>query len=67
MEDDKLDTSTASRLDGSEIAISLAELELLCGKDGGLRWDDGTVTACRADGSVVRVLRRPDDPPLRVV
>lgn len=49
-----------------ETVIYLDEIEQLCGRDGGMRWDDGTVTACMADGTVVKVLRRPGDPPLRV-
>lgn len=60
------DAELTARMNRLENRVTLAELQALCGPDGGLRFDDGTVMACRADGSVVRVLRGPDGPPLLI-
>ena len=50
-----------------ENRITLDELEQLCGSGGYTSWDEsGRITAHRADGSVVKVLRGPGDPPLTV-
>lgn len=55
-------------MEDQEIVVYLDELKELCGEKGGTRWHGRTVTACSADGTAVKVLRRPDDPrPLRVV